>query len=127
MCGAADARTGDVAKCPFAKHLALDTVPSFIGGACRCKGGCVGGCPNEQTKPVGAIGSGGACDGMTLATVPARDKVEARVDVDRNGTTYRYPCQVAGPIDMDAGHVRAGLTRHAMRMSDSGASLWSHL
>ncbi|PHP27489.1 orotidine 5'-phosphate decarboxylase [Limimaricola cinnabarinus] len=52
---------------------------------------------------------------------------EARVDVDRNGTTYRYPCQVAGPIDMDAGHVRASLTRHAMRMSDSGASLWSHL
>ena len=38
VCGAADARTGDVAKCPFAKLLALDTVPSFIGGACclRC-------------------------------------------------------------------------------------------
>jgi hypothetical protein len=115
VCGAADARTGDVAKCPFAKHLALDTVPSFIGGACRCKGGCVGGCPNEQTKPVGAIGSGGACDGMTLATVPARDKVEARVDVDEGDVVFFAIRSLEGGVNASAvlrerGGVRGGET-----------------
>ncbi|EAR49620.1 orotidine 5'-phosphate decarboxylase [Oceanicola granulosus HTCC2516] len=45
---------------------------------------------------------------------------EARVDIARNGRTFRYPCRMNGPLDMNASDVRAGLARHAMRMSDSG-------
>ena len=47
---------------------------------------------------------------------------EARVDVERDGKTYRYPCQVPGPLDMDAGWVSQNLTKHALRQSDSGQS-----
>lgn len=50
---------------------------------------------------------------------------EARVDIRRNNTTFRYPCAIAGPLSMDIQHVREGLTRHALRMSDSGADLLS--
>lgn len=50
----------------------------------------------------------------------ARDRAfEARVDIKRGNTTYRYPCRVAGPITMDAGAVRAGLFAKALSMSDS--------
>lgn len=44
---------------------------------------------------------------------------EARVDVERGGKTFRYPCQVPGPIDMDTRWVMAGLTRHALNQSDT--------
>jgi hypothetical protein len=50
---------------------------------------------------------------------------EARVDVERGGTVYRYPCQVPGPVDMDAEHVRSKLESHALRQSDTGSSLHS--
>ena len=78
ICGASDTRTGDVSKCPFAKLLNLDTVPSFLGGRCKCKGGCVGGCPNEQTVQVGKSDD----DGMTRVTVAARDKLLVYRDVE---------------------------------------------
>jgi len=51
---------------------------------------------------------------------------EARVDIARGGTTFRYPCSVAGPMTMDMDQVRAGLRRNAMRMSDSSPDLLSH-
>lgn len=44
---------------------------------------------------------------------------EARVDVERGGKTFRYPCQVPGPSDMDRRWVTAGLTRHALNQSDT--------
>lgn len=50
---------------------------------------------------------------------------EARVDVLRDSTTYRYPCQIAGPMDMSCDAVAAGLAAHAIRMSDSGTALRS--
>jgi hypothetical protein len=50
---------------------------------------------------------------------------EARVDIVRGNTTFRYPCQVAGPITMDPGQVTAGLRRKALRMSDSSPDLLS--
>lgn len=56
---------------------------------------------------------------------PQSGAFEARVDVLRNGKTYRYPCQTAGPIDMAFDAIASGLTQHAMRMSDSGATLRS--
>ncbi len=50
---------------------------------------------------------------------------EARVDITRGNTTYRYPCQISGPITMDPGQVCAGLRRKALRMSDSSPDLVS--
>lgn len=50
---------------------------------------------------------------------PTSGAFEARVDVERGGATFRYPCQVPGPADMDKAHVMAGLTRHALRQSDT--------
>ncbi|MBU0780723.1 MULTISPECIES: orotidine 5'-phosphate decarboxylase [Loktanella] len=52
---------------------------------------------------------------------------EARVDIQRAGRTFRYPCMVAGPLNMDMDRVRTGLAKHALRMSDSGASLMSSI
>lgn len=51
---------------------------------------------------------------------------EARVDVHRNGSTFRYPCDVKGPLDMDISRVRSQLAQRALLMSDSGARLHSH-
>ena len=50
-----------------------------------------------------------------------RSAFEARVDIERGGTTFRYPCEVAGPMNMDIQRVKSGLTRHALRQSDSPA------
>jgi hypothetical protein len=47
------------------------------------------------------------------------ESFEARVDVERGGKTFRYPCHVPGPIDMDTRWVTAALTRHALNQSDS--------
>ena len=44
---------------------------------------------------------------------------EARVDVERGGKTFRYPCRVPGPFDMNASWVTVALTRHALNQSDS--------
>ncbi len=52
---------------------------------------------------------------------------QARVDIERCGTTYRYPCEVKGPITMGMNKVRRDLARHASKMSDSGSSLMSRL
>lgn len=44
---------------------------------------------------------------------------EASVDITRNGKTFRYPCEVFGPANMDAAMISAGLRDRAMRMSDT--------
>lgn len=44
---------------------------------------------------------------------------EARVDVQRNGRTYRYPARVAAPQGADMAWVAAALARNALGMSDS--------
>ncbi len=51
---------------------------------------------------------------------------EARVDIERNGRIYRYPCTVSGPLDMDMSSVRKSLGHQAYRMSDTGISLQSY-
>ena len=39
-----------IGNCPYVGSLlAPEDVPTFLGGTCRCPGGCVGGAPNEQT------------------------------------------------------------------------------
>ncbi|MEO9864617.1 MAG: orotidine 5'-phosphate decarboxylase [Yoonia sp.] len=52
---------------------------------------------------------------------------EARVDIARGTSTFRYPCSVAGPVTMDMDQVRDGLKRRAMRMSDTNPDLMSHI
>jgi len=44
---------------------------------------------------------------------------EASVDITRNGQTFRYPCEVFGPANMDPAMISAGLRDRAMRMSDT--------
>ena len=52
---------------------------------------------------------------------------EARVDIRRKSGTFRYPCEVAGPVSMDPELVRRKLKARAVSMSDSGSDLLSRL
>ena len=56
----------------------------------------------------------------------ARQTYEARVDVLRGGRTFRYPCEVPGPLDMDEGVIRHALASQAQAMSDTPRALHSH-
>jgi hypothetical protein len=51
-----------------------------------------------------------------------RNTFEARVDIRKNGVTYRYPCRVEGPANMENSRVLLGLARHARRQS----GLWQN-
>ena len=55
----------------------------------------------------------------------ARQAFQARVDINRGGATFRYPCEVRGPLDMDTQMVRHALAAQAMGMSDSPGGLRS--
>ncbi len=44
---------------------------------------------------------------------------EASVDITRQGKTFRYPCEVFGPANMDAAMISAGMRDRALRMSDT--------
>lgn len=43
----------------------------------------------------------------------------ARVDVERDGRVFRYPCEVRAPQGMDPAWVMNALTRHALSQSDT--------
>ena len=45
---------------------------------------------------------------------------EARVDVERDGRTFRYPTRVEAPESSPRDWVERTLTDRALRMSDSG-------
>ncbi|KAA9006159.1 orotidine 5'-phosphate decarboxylase [Histidinibacterium aquaticum] len=45
---------------------------------------------------------------------------EAKVDIARDGRTFRYPARYPAPLDMPSHKVRAGLAARARAMSDSG-------
>ncbi len=51
---------------------------------------------------------------------------EACADVQSGTQTFRYPCEVVGPMTMDMKRVRAGLEQQARRMSVRGSGLLSH-
>ena len=87
VCGSSDTRKGDISKCPFAKLINLHTVPSFLGGGCRCVGGCVRGVSNEQTAMVGMSDPE---DGLTPATIAARDKLRVFADVEAGDKVACY-------------------------------------
>lgn len=48
---------------------------------------------------------------------PTSGAYEARVDIDRQGRKYRYPCSIAGSLMMDEAAVRRRLTRQALTMA----------
>lgn len=48
---------------------------------------------------------------------PVTGAYEARVDIDRKGRTYRYPCSVTGSLMMEEDAVRRGLARQAIQMA----------
>ena len=50
----------------------------------------------------------------------AQGAFEARVDVERGGRTFRYPCRVEAPESAPRDWIEEALTRHALRQSDSG-------
>ena len=53
VCKAKSTRTGDVSTCPYATKLFdLSILPSFLGGTCRCPGGCIGGVENDCKEKV---------------------------------------------------------------------------
>lgn len=56
---------------------------------------------------------------------PANAAYEARVDIQRLGRTYRYPCSLPGELTMPAVDVRRGLTQQALRMARSEGGLLS--
>jgi hypothetical protein len=51
-----------------------------------------------------------------------RGAFEGRVDVERDGRTFRYPCSVAAPETADRAWVEGALAQAALRQSDSGRS-----
>ena len=56
---------------------------------------------------------------------PKAAAFEARVDINRGNTTYRYPCYIPGPMTMDMQQVCDRLTQQALGMSDTGAAMVS--
>ncbi|EPX82401.1 hypothetical protein ruthe_03330 [Rubellimicrobium thermophilum DSM 16684] len=51
---------------------------------------------------------------------PLRGVYEGRVDVTRDGITYRYPARVCGPAGAPRDWIAAALAEAALRQSDSG-------
>ena len=59
---------------------------------------------------------------ITLGEIYYNDAIgayEARVDVQRDQGTYRYPCLFKGPRGLERDHVQMGLVRQALGMSDT--------
>jgi hypothetical protein len=89
------------AACPFAAALFdVDSLPTFLGGACRCsaKGGCVGGRPNEQLRPSPPGGPRGA-----LVTVGARGAHDVCLGARAAGDVLTYSFELAsGGLEVGA-------------------------
>ena len=58
---------------------------------------------------------------------PSAGAFQARVDIKTANRRFRYPCEVAGPLDMNMADVRQRLVRQAVNMSDTGVSLLSKI
>ena len=56
---------------------------------------------------------------------PANAAFEGRIDIQRNGKSFRYPCSVEGPMTLPMADVRRRMTLLARAMSDSPPSIWS--
>ena len=58
---------------------------------------------------------------------PIAGAYEARVDINRKGRTYRYPCSVSGSLMLDEDLVRRRIARQAQRMAGRESGLQSVL
>lgn len=56
---------------------------------------------------------------------PAQSAFEGRIDIQRGGKSFRYPCAVEGPMDMSPVEVRRRMETQAKRMSDTPPSVFS--
>ena len=77
-----------IQACPIVSRLlAVDAVPSFLGGQCNCPGGCV--CaPNSQRIPTPPL----EADGKRRMTVGARTTVPVFFDVPARATLVVSVC-----------------------------------
>jgi len=60
--------------------------------------------------------------GVTLGAIRynvQKGMFEARVDVRRGDRTFRYPCQISAPIDVDSGWIASKLAQQALSQSDT--------
>ena len=57
----------------------------------------------------------------------AQSAFEGRIDISRNGHTFRYPCAVQGPLTLPDQVVRARMKEQAQRMTDSHPAVFSPL
>lgn len=55
----------------------------------------------------------------------ATSAYEARVDISRQGRTYRYPCSISGTLMMEEAAVRKGLAKQAMTMASREGGLFA--
>ena len=87
------ARGGSLADCPFAsKMFEASTLPTFLGGTCRCtaRGGCICGRPNAQRRPAPA---GGPRDASL--SVGARDHLDVLLTARAAGALLTWEFEVA--------------------------------
>ena len=56
---------------------------------------------------------------------PVNAAFEGRIDIERNGKSFRYPCAVEGPVTMAHSEVRLRMAQQAKRMSDTAPSVFS--
>lgn len=58
---------------------------------------------------------------------PSAAAFEGRIDIQRGGKSFRYPCAIEGKMDMDPTEVRSRMMDRAMQMSDTPPSVFSTL
>ncbi|KAI9329093.1 CRAL-TRIO domain-containing protein [Obelidium mucronatum] len=80
-----------IVACPYlSRYLVLENIPSFLGGTCNCKGGCIGGVPNSQTSPITGVSE----SGMVSINVAARSVETVEIPLVK-GTQIRYEFKVS--------------------------------
>ncbi|KAI9333611.1 CRAL-TRIO domain-containing protein [Obelidium mucronatum] len=85
-----------ITACPYlSQYLSLENVPSFLGGNCNCKGGCIGGVPNSQTSP----NTGVSESGMVSIHVAARSEETVEIPLIK-GAHIRYEFKVLDKQDI---------------------------
>lgn len=88
LCSGPSSARPSASACPFASaRFDVATLPSFLGGACKCtaRGGCIGCRPNEETRPASI---GGPVE--RVVPIGARSHVDVLLGARAAGGTLRY-------------------------------------
>ena len=89
------AKSGEsISKCPWAtKHLSIASVPTFLGGECRCphSGGCIAGVNNDQ-KVANLVGD--SDDGLKPWNISRAKRYDVFATVSEPGSTIIWQVQV---------------------------------